>query len=159
MTVTFKGLDGIRSYKGKFVGTGEWHVVTQKDINLFADATRDWDWIHIDEEKAQKEGPFGCTIAHGYWTLAMLIPLLRDIYRFEDIGMGLNYGIEKARFPAPVKVNSRIRLHMTMKDVIDVPGGVQVVMGCEVENDQVEKPVLVADILLRFYPSSQARIK
>jgi acyl dehydratase len=158
MTVTFKGIEGIKSYRGKKVGASEWHKVTQKQISMFADATEDWDWIHVDVEKA-KGGPFGCTIAHGYWTLSMLIPLLRDIYRFEDIGMGLNYGIEKARFPAPVLASSSIRLHMTMKDVIDVAGGVQVLMGCEIESDKADKPVLVADILLRFYPSSKAAIK
>jgi len=157
LPVTFKGVEGIKSYRGQRVGSSEWHDVTQEQINMFADATKDWDWSHVDVEKA-KTGPFGCTIAHGYWTLAMLVPLLRDVYKLEDIGMGLNYGIEKARFPAPVLVNSRIRLHMTLKDVIDVKGGVQLLMGCEIENDKADKPVLVADIIFRFYPSNQVAV-
>lgn len=157
MTVTFKGIDGIKSYRGQYIGASEWHQVTQDQISLFADATRDWDWSHVDVERA-KTGPFGCTIAHGYWTLSMVSAMLRDIYKLEDIGMGLNYGLEKARFPAPVLVNSRIRLHMTLKDVIDVTGGVQLLMGCEMESDSAAKPVMVADIIFRFYPSNQVAI-
>ena len=157
MTVTFKGIEGIKAHRGQRIGPSQWHEVTQEQINMFADATKDWNWIHVDSEKA-KDCPFGRTIAHGYWTLSMLIPLLRDIYTLEDIGMGLNYGIEKARFPAAVLVDSKIRLHMTLKDVTEVTGGVQLLMGCEMESDTVEKPVLVADILFRFYPSNKVAV-
>ena len=145
-----KGIDGIKSYAGKHLGTSQWLTIDQQRIDLFAEATGDFDWIHVNPELA-KNGPFGKTIAHGYLTLSMVFALLREIYVFEDIKMGLNYGIDKLRFPAPVPVDSRIRLDATLKEARDVPDGVQMTVSCTIECDAVPKPVVVADLVCRFY--------
>jgi acyl dehydratase len=148
--IVLKGIAGIRSYAGKHLGTSDWLVVDQKRIDTFAEATGDFDWIHVNPELA-KDGPFGKTIAHGYLTLSLVFALLREIYVFEDIKMGLNYGIEKLRFPAPVPVDSRIRLDATLKEARDVADGVQMTVGCIIECDAVPKPAVVADLVFRFY--------
>jgi acyl dehydratase len=142
-----KGIAGIKSYAGRHLGTSDWITIDQKRIDAFAEATGDFDWIH----ELAKGGPFGKTIAHGYLTLSMVFALLREIYVFEDIKMGLNYGIDKLRFPAPVPVNSRIRLDATLKEARDVADGVQMTVNCTIECDAVPKPVVVADLVFRFY--------
>ncbi len=150
--IRLKGIAGIKSYEGRHLGTSEWLTIDQHRIDVFAEATGDFDWIHVNPELA-KDGPFGKTIAHGYLTLSMVFALLREIYVFEDIRMGLNYGIDKLRFPAPVPVDSRVRLDAVLKEARDVPDGVQMTVGCTIECDAVKKPAVVADLVFRFYES------
>ena len=105
-TRVFADLDEFAGAVGESLGTGQWHTITQEQVNLFADATGDHQWIHVDTEKAAK-GPFGTTIAHGYLTLSLIPKLGADIYRVEGLRMGINYGLNKVRFPQPVTVGSR----------------------------------------------------
>jgi acyl dehydratase len=110
MTTTVHGLDGLRAIAGKELGTSSWLEITQDRVNTFADATGDHQWIHVDVEKAAT-GPFGGTIAHGYLTVSLIIPLFVELLDVRDVGMGVNYGLDKLRFPRPVRVGSRRRLH------------------------------------------------
>jgi acyl dehydratase len=145
----FKDVDELAAAKGEHLGTGEWRAVTQDAVQLFADATGDHQWIHLDQERA-KNGPFGSTIAHGYMTLSLIPMLAKDIYRVENISMGVNYGLNKVRFPAPVKVGSRVRGSAELIDVSEVPGGVQAVTRFTVEIEGSEKPACVAETVSRM---------
>src|SRR3954447_24694225 len=110
---------------GTELGSSDWHEVTQEHVNLFADATGDHQWIHIDVERATAESPFGGPIAHGYLTLLLLIPMWSQVLTVTDSTMGVNYGLNTVRFPAPVPVGSKLRLTATLKDVEEVAGGLQ----------------------------------
>jgi acyl dehydratase len=126
--ITVAGLDELRTLAGKDLGHSSWLEITQDRVNAFADATGDHQWIHVDVERA-RTGPFGGTIAHGYLTLALVIPFFTELLEIRDIGMDINYGLDKARFPAPVRVGSKIRLAARIDTVTDVGGGgVQVVL-------------------------------
>ena len=142
----FANLEELAAAKGEHLGHGGWHEITQAEINLFADATGDHQWIHVDPERAA-QGPFGSTIAHGYLTVSMLPMLATSIYHVEGLTMGLNYGINRLRFPSPVPVDSRIRATATLKEVSDIPIGTQVVIGFVVEIEGVEKPACIADVV------------
>jgi len=137
--------------EGLDLGTSSWLEVTQRDVNMFADATRDHQWIHVDPERAAK-GPFGGTIAHGYMSLALVIPLWSELLVVRDVGMSVNYGINRLRFPAPVPVGSRIRLAGELASVKEVAGGIEVVADLTLEIEGGEKPALVAEAVYRFYP-------
>ena len=146
MPRTFESLDAFRAAVGEELGTGDWLTVTQDQINLFADATGDHQWIHVDPEKAA-QGPFGTTIAHGYLTVSLLPVLATSVYHIDGLTMGLNYGINRLRFPSPVPVDSRIRATATLKEVSDIPIGTQAVIGFVVEIEGVEKPACIADVV------------
>jgi acyl dehydratase len=135
---------------GSDLGASSWIEITQEDIEKFADATRDHQWIHVDPERAAR-GPFGSTIAHGYLTLGLVIPLWSELLQVERVGMSVNYGLNKLRFPAPVPVGSRIRLLGRLASASEVPGGVQVVADLTMEIDGSEKPALAAEAVYRFY--------
>ncbi|MEU4619930.1 MaoC family dehydratase [Actinoplanes sp. NPDC023801] len=151
MTTTVNGLDGLRSLAGKDLGHTEWLEITQERVNTFADATDDHQWIHVDVDRAG-QGPFGGPIAHGYLTLSLVIPLFVELLTVEGITMGLNYGLEKVRFPSPVKVGARIRLAAKVVSVDDVPGnGVQSTFDFVVEVDGQDKPACVARPIYRHY--------
>ena len=132
------------------LGSSSWIEITQEDIDTFADATRDHQWIHVDPERAAK-GPFGSTIAHGYLTLGLVIPLWSELLQVENVGMSVNYGLNKLRFPAPVPVGSRIRLLGKLASASEVPGGVQVTADLTMEIEDSEKPALAAEAVYRFY--------
>jgi acyl dehydratase len=132
------------------LGASSWIEITQGDIDTFADATRDHQWIHVDPERASR-GPFGSTIAHGYLTLGLVIPLWSELLQVERVGMSVNYGLNRLRFPAPVPVGSRIRLLGRLASASEVPGGVQVVADLTMEIDGSEKPALAAEAVYRFY--------
>jgi len=136
--------------EGTDLGESSWIEITQDDIDTFAAATRDHQWIHVDPERAA-DGPFGSTIAHGYLTLGLVIPLWSELLHVETVGMSVNYGLNKLRFPAPVPVGSRIRLRGKLASASEVPGGVQVVADLTMEVDGSEKPALVAEAVYRFY--------
>jgi acyl dehydratase len=152
-TTTFvNGLEGLRALAGKDLGVTGWHEITQGRVNTFADATDDHQWIHVDVERAA-DGPFGAPIAHGYLTVSLLIKLFAELLDVQGVGMGVNYGLDKLRFPSPVRVGSPIRLHGTVDSVEDVPGdGVQVSVDITVEVEGSAKPACVARVLYRYYP-------
>ncbi|BEL02043.1 MaoC family dehydratase [Actinoplanes sichuanensis] len=151
MTTTVTGLDGLKSLAGKDLGHSDWLEITQERVNTFADATGDHQWIHVDVERA-KTGPFGAPIAHGYLTLSLVIPLFTQLLQVEGISMGVNYGLEKVRFPSPVKVGARIRLAASVVGVEDVAGpGVQSTFDFTVEVEGSAKPACVARPVYRHY--------
>lgn len=135
---------------GEPLGPSEWLEVDQKRIDLFADATGDHQWIHVDPERAAG-GPFGSTIAHGYLTLSLLPSLVPQIMRVEGMKMGINYGANKVRFPAPVPVGSRLRATALITEVVEAGGGVQVSATVTVEREGADKPVCVAESVSRYY--------
>jgi acyl dehydratase len=145
----FTSLDEYTEAKGEHLGYGEWHEITQDEITLFADATGDHQWIHIDIEKA-KAGPFGAPVAHGYLTLSLIPMLVKDIYTIEGLKMGVNYGLNKVRFPSPVVVGSRVRAGAEILDVVDFPPGKQAVVKVTVEIDGNPKPGCVAETVVLF---------
>lgn len=140
----FASIDELTEAKGEHLGYSDWHTVTQEQVNTFADATWDHQWIHVDEEKAA-QGPFGTTIAHGYLTLSLLPALAAEVYRVDGVKMGINYGSNKVRFPATVPVGSRVRDGIEVADVTDAAGGKQVVLKHVVEIENGGKPACVAE--------------
>jgi acyl dehydratase len=136
---------------GEDLGTSPWVEVSQEMIDLFADATGDHQWIHVDVERA-KEGPFGGPIAHGYLTLSLLIPLWSKILLFEELDLAVNYGLNKVRFPAPVPAGSRVRVGATLAGAEEVPGGgVQATIDAVMHVDGADKPVCIAQMVHRYY--------
>jgi acyl dehydratase len=136
---------------GAELGTSDWHDVTQEHVNLFAEATGDHQWIHVDIERAKAESPFGGPIAHGYLTLALIVPLFWQVFEVTDANLVVNYGLNKVRFPAPVPVGSKVRLTATMKDVEEVKGGLQLTLAVVIEREGGEKPVCIAEPVYRYY--------
>jgi acyl dehydratase len=147
------GLDEIRAAAGKHLGYSGYQVITQEDIDAFAALTGDDQWIHTDPQRAAT-GPFGGTIAHGLLTLSLGPRHAKTIYRIDGMAMGVNYGYDKIRFPAPVPVNSKIRLGATLSSVTDVPGGVQVGITFVWEVEGRTKPACVAEMLIRYAAAS-----
>jgi len=137
---------------GQDLGSSDWLAVPQTDIDLFAEATHDKQWIHVDVERA-KTGPFGGPIAHGYLTLSLLIPLWSQILVIEQLGMAVNYGLNKVRFPAPVPAGSRVRLSASLAAAEQVAReGIQVSIDAVMRREGGEKPVCVAQMVHRYYP-------
>jgi acyl dehydratase len=135
---------------GAELGQSSWIEITQDDIDTYAEATRDHQWIHVDPERAAS-GPFGSTIAHGYLTLGLVIPLWSELLQVENVGMAVNYGLNRLRFPAPVPVGSRIRLEGKVVSASEVAGGVEVVADLTMRVENSEKPALAAEAVYRFY--------
>ncbi len=144
----FAALEDMRALVGQEVAVGDWITVTQERINLFAQATGDFQWIHVDEERAAK-GPFGATIAHGFLTLSLLPEMSEKAMRVEGIRMGINYGLNKVRFITPVRAGSRLRGRFKLKAFDDIPGGAQVTMEVTMEIEGADKPACVAESLGR----------
>ena len=151
MTTTTTTLSELPALKGSELGTSDWIEVTQDRVNLFADATDDHQWIHVDAERAKAESPFGGPIAHGYLTLSLLIPMWSQVLTVTDSTMSVNYGLNKVRFPAPVPVGSKVRLTATLADVEEIKGGYQLTVSAVIERENGDKPVCVAEPVLRFY--------
>jgi acyl dehydratase len=150
MTTIIEGIDGLKAKVGEHLGYSDWVEITQDQVNRFADATGDHQWIHVDVERA-KAGPFGGPIAHGYLTLALGPGLLPTVIEVRGISMGVNYGANKIRFPAPVPVGSKLRLGAKLLAVEDVQGGAQGTMELTFEVDGASKPSCVAEVLYRYY--------
>ena len=145
-------LEELRSLVGQEVGVGDWLEVTQERINLFADATGDHQWIHIDVERAQKETPFGSTIAHGFLTLSLMVELMAKTVQVKiPAKMGINYGLNKVRFVSVVPAGSNIRARIALNNLEDFPGGHQMTWGVTIEREGGEKPCCVAEWLVRYY--------
>lgn len=136
---------------GEVIGPGPWHLVEQSRVDAFAEATGDKQWIHTDPERAAA-GPFGGTVAHGYLTLSMLPALVRDLYQVDGVRMAVNYGLNRVRFPAPVRTGSYVRARAQITGVDQVQGGIQLLMTLTVEVEGVDKPCCVAETLTRLYP-------
>ncbi len=151
MTTVFKTPHELKDAVGTRLGESEWLEIDQQRINLFADATGDHQWIHVDPEKA-KDGPFGACIAHGYLTLSLVNLFLPQIVDVQGISMGVNYGCEKIRFPSPVKVNSKVRGVGELVEVTEVKGGIQATIRVSVEIEGSDRPGCVVDTISRYYP-------
>ena len=144
-------LTALPTWLGLEVAVSDWVTITQERINLFADATGDHQWIHINPERAAKESPFGATIAHGFLTLS-LVPFLKgECIEFTGVKMGVNYGTNRVRFMAPVKVNSKLRGRFKLMSVEQIKGGAQMVWECTLEMQGLEKPACIAELVSRAY--------
>lgn len=144
------GLQEMRANVGEELGVSDWHQVTQDEIDAFAAVTGDDQWIHTDPERATQT-PFGGTIAHGYYTLALHPRLAKQVVRFEGFAFAVNYGLNKVRFPAPLPVGNRVRMRVTLVAVEDALGGAQVTLKLTFEGEGALKPVCVAEQLTRVY--------
>jgi len=140
----------LSTFETTVLGPGPWHEVSQQQVNQFADATGDHQWIHVDPERAAA-GPFGRTIAHGYLTLSRIPALLNELLQVHDAAQAINYGLDRVRFPAPVPVGSRVRLTAVVEQVEPVPSGFQVALAATVECDAGSKPACAARVLCRFF--------
>jgi acyl dehydratase len=147
--VTLNGRQELEAKVGQEVATSDWLEITQDKVDAFADATGDHQWIHVDPERAAKS-PFGGTIAHGYFTLSLGAGLLQDMLRVEGFAAGLNYGLEKVRFPSPMPVGQRLRMRLMIDAVDEVPGGVALTSTLTFERENGDKPVCVAQTITRF---------
>jgi acyl dehydratase len=148
--LTLTGLDQVKSHIGKELGVSEWHLVTQEKINEFAEVTGDDQWIHIDVERA-KDTPFGGTIAHGYYTLSLAPRFSYDMFKLDGFAFGVNYGLNRVRFPAPMPVGGKVRMRAKLSAVEDIPGGAQITTELTFEREGGDKPVCVAESLARVY--------
>lgn len=147
---TFATLAELQHLLGKDIGISEWIEVTQERIQLFADATGDQQWIHVDPERA-KAGPFGTTIAHGFMTLSLLPEMSASAFAVADVRMGVNYGLNRVRFPAPVPAGSRLRGHFRLAKFEPLEGGAQLTIEVTMEREGSDKPVCVAESVGRRY--------
>jgi acyl dehydratase len=147
----FNGIGELESQVGQHLGYSDWHTVTQEEVNLFAQATRDHQWIHTDPEKA-KDGPFGATVAHGYFILALIPVLSWEIYDIAGLKMSLNYGANKVRFPAPVTVGSSIRAGVELLDVTRSEKGAQSITRTTIEMQGSAKPACVVENVAVYIP-------
>jgi len=150
MTRIVTGLEEIKALAGEDLGASDWLEITQGRVNTFADATGDHQWIHVDVERA-KQGPFGAPIAHGYLTLSLVIPLFNQLLTIDGVTMSINYGLERVRFPSPVKVGAKIRLAGKVDSVKDAGSGVEMLVDFTVEVEGSDKPACVARALYRHY--------
>jgi len=148
--LTINGIDDLRTLEGDELGVSEWKTIDQAAIDAFAEATGDHQFIHVDPEKA-KATPFGGTIAHGLFTLSLGPVFNEEIWTMTGVAFALNYGYEKVRFPAPVPVDSKLRMRATLAEITDVAGGVQIRVTQTFEIDGGEKPVCVAESVVRVY--------
>ncbi|CAN5408627.1 MaoC family dehydratase [soil metagenome] len=146
MTRIFESLDALKASVGEELGTSEWLTVDQDRINMFAEATGDHQWIHVDPERA-KTGPFGTTVAHGYLTFSLLAPFADEIFQVEGLKFGLNYGANKLRFPSPVPVDSRLRATATLIEANDIAIGTQILIKMVIEREGGDKPVCIAEVV------------
>lgn len=148
----FDTITDFKSQERKDLPIGNWYTVTQEMINYFAEATLDKQWIHIDEDRAEKESPFKSTVAHGFMSVSMLSKLLEEVFAIKSIKMGLNYGLNKVRFPNPVPVNSQLRLISSVKQIENLSNnGIKVTFLCSVEIKGQEKPACVAEFIAALF--------
>jgi acyl dehydratase len=153
MPLTLAHLDDLRNLIGREIATTDWFLITQDRIARFADATEDHQWIHVDHDRAQTESPYGATIAHGFLTLSLLSYLSKQAFQIQTgVGMTVNYGLNRVRFPAPVRADSSIRARFTLRSLKDVDKGCEAVFSVVLETQDQEKPCCVAEWVIRYYP-------
>jgi acyl dehydratase len=148
MTIT---LEELKRLVGQELAVTEWLEITQERINLFADATDDHQWIHVDAERARRESPYGATIAHGFLTLSLLPKIVSEAIQLSDLRMAVNYGSNRVRFPAAVRAGSRIRARIVLQSVRDVEGATDATYAVTIQNEGSEKPCCVVEWLARYY--------
>lgn len=149
---TFQNLTEFRQHLGQEIGVSPWDTIPQAQINAFADATGDHQWIHIDPEKAAAHSPFKSTIAHGFLTLSLAPRLMSEVYKIESVKMGINYGANKVRFTSPVPSGSRVRMRITLKEIEDqAPNGIRATAECIFELEGSEKPACVAELITLLF--------
>jgi acyl dehydratase len=144
------GVAGLQEQAGKELGVSHWTPVEQEKVTAFAKLTGDEQWIHVDPERALS-GPFGATVQHGFFTLGLSTGLLDQVFRVDDVSVVLNYGLNRVRFPAPLRVGSRVRMHIALAEAEPLSGGVQVVYHLTYEVEGEPKPCCVADLVFRYY--------
>ncbi|MBS3732480.1 MAG: MaoC family dehydratase [Desulfobacterales bacterium] len=149
--VQFQTIDELRGHIGEEIAVGNWAAVTQDQINLFAEATGDYQWIHLDRQRAAAESPYGTTVAHGFLTLSMIPRFMEETVAFPPAKMSVNYGLNRVRFAAPVPAGSKIRPRVTLRDVKDIAGGAQIYWRVVIEVEGSEKPACVAETISLFY--------
>ncbi|MDC1323098.1 MaoC family dehydratase [Polaribacter sp.] len=151
-TQIFKNINAFKTSLGRPLPDGEWYRITQQMINDFANATLDKQWIHIDVERAAKESPFKSTVAHGFMSVAMISKMLENAFKIESVTMGLNYGMNKVRFPNPVPVNSELRMLTSVKEIDNLgENGIKVTFNCTIEIKGQEKPACVAEFIAALF--------
>ena len=149
--VTVASADELKALAGQEIGVTDWLEVTQERINQFADATGDHQWIHLDQGRAEKESPYGTTIAHGFLTLSLVSQFIRETVEFAGLRMAINYGLNRVRFPAAVRSGSKVRARVVLQGVKDLADGLEAVYLITVENDKSDKPCCVAEWVVRYY--------
>lgn len=150
--IEFKDFDALKNWEEKILPTGNWYTITQAMINDFANATLDKQWIHIDEKRASKESPFKSTVAHGFMSVAMISRMLEESFTVKSVKMGLNYGLNKVRFPSPVPVNSELRMHAKIMQIEDIANnGIKITFLCTIEIKGQEKPACVAEFIAALF--------
>lgn len=148
----FERPQALAEYVGREIGVTEWMEISQERISAFAEATGDAQWIHVDAERARRESPFGTTVAHGFLTLSLLSGFVREVLRFQSgVRMAINYGLNRVRFPAPVKAGARVRARIAVLAASDIAGAVEATYQVVVEVEGGEKPCCVADWIVRYY--------
>ena len=144
--------DTLKQFVGKEIGVSEWLTITQERIAQFAEATEDRQWIHLDRERAAKESPFGTTIAHGFLTLSLISHFMKDVIQVRSgVGMAINYGLNRVRFPSPVRAGAKIRARVKLLSVKEVAGAYEAAFSVTVESEGGEKPCCVAESIVRYY--------
>lgn len=151
-----ESLEALSGWVGREVACSDWLSIDQARIQRFADATGDQQWIHTDPQRAALESPYRSTIAHGYLTVSMLPQLIESSLRVDGVGMALNYGLDRVRLPAPVLAGQRIRARVLLEQLEAVPGGLQAHWTATVEIEHGSKPACVAQLLVRYYPTTHA---
>ncbi len=150
--LVFTNFEEFRKIKGQQLPVGDWYTITQEMISDFANATLDNQWIHVDEKRAEQESPFKSTVAHGFMSVAMISKLLEDSFSIKSVKMGLNYGLNKVRFPNPVPVNSQLRMISVVKDIEEMSNnGIKVTFSCTIEMKGQEKPACVAEFIAALF--------
>lgn len=141
----------LKDFAGRELGVSDWFRITQEHIRKFAEATEDQQWIHVDTERASKESPWGTTIAHGFLTLSLVSHLARQVLDVRGVRMRVNYGLNRVRFPSPVRADSRIRARVSLQSLKELPDCVEAALLVTVEGENLEKPCCVAEWLVRYY--------
>jgi acyl dehydratase len=145
-------LQELGEFVGREIAVTQWLEITQERINLFADATDDRQWIHVDPHRAQRDSPYGATIAHGFLTLSLLPKLLNDAIQLSDLRMAINYGLNRVRFPSAVRAGSRIRARVVLQSMRDMADSIEGTYAITIETEGGQKPCCVAESLVRYYP-------
>lgn len=149
--VIINNFEEYKAYEGKLIGVSNWHVINQQQINLFADATHDHQWIHVDKQKAEEEGPFSSTIAHGYLTLSLIPYLWKQIADVRNVKMEINYGIENFRFGQAVPVDSEVQLQATAKSICNLRGTIKVTIEAKLFIKNQIKPAYIGDVVFLYH--------
>jgi acyl dehydratase len=144
--------DCLKQFVGKEIGVSDWLTITQERVAQFAEATEDRQWIHLDRERAEKESPYGTTIAHGFLTLSMISWFVKDVIQVRTgVGMAINYGLNRVRFPSPVRAGAKIRARVTLLSIKELPAAHEAAFSVTIESEGGEKPCCVAESIVRYY--------